>query len=120
MFSKDVGNEWAFVDATVIPKQNDVSMQVSQKCSEELSHMFGLEVVLLKTHIEPHVFPGRGDRQSCQSRDTIVSVAIEHNRCIPLGPPSSVAGRDEQKSALVNEHEVGTKFCAPFFLLKAT
>lgn len=58
---EDLINERTFVDLAVIPEQNDVSVQVIQKASEELRDMWGFEVFLLEAHIKPHMLPDRRD-----------------------------------------------------------
>lgn len=56
----------SLVNLTIVPKKDDLPSQMAQHDSEKRGNMNGVEIVLLKTHVQTHVLWGCGNGQSGQ------------------------------------------------------
>ena len=97
------------VNPALVPQQDDVSGQMAQKRPQKPGHVGGLEVILLEPDVQPHAASARRDAERRQRRDAIVFVAVaDDGRLSPQSPCPTACG-DEQKPALIQEHQMGAK-----------
>jgi len=107
------------MDIPVIPQENNLAAEAPQQLAKKPSHNHGGEILLLEGEVHPQAFANGRDRKCGQSGYSVVLVTVADNRGPSPGRPRSSPRRDEQKPALVNEDEMGTKF-SRFFLSPAT
>jgi len=53
-------NDRSFMNASIVPNQNDIASQVTEETAEESSYTSRFEVVFLKADVEPHPFSYSG------------------------------------------------------------
>lgn len=105
---------WSFMNLTTIPKKDYGSSNVTEHCPQEFRYMSSLEVVLLETGVNTHVFtPGRyGKGRQCGY--PVVTITVTDNRGLAHRTPGTTSCRNKQESALIQKCEVGAKFYSFF------
>jgi len=103
-----------FVNLTTIPQEDYGSSDVTEHCPQEFRYMANLEVVLLETGVNTHVFtPGRyGEGRQC--RYAVMAITVTDNRGLAHRTPGTTPCRNKQESALIQKGEVGAKFYSFF------
>jgi hypothetical protein len=56
MLSSEFRNNRAFMNASIVPNENDIAFQVTEETAEESSYTGSIEVVFLKADVESHAF----------------------------------------------------------------
>jgi hypothetical protein len=103
-----------FVNLPTIPKEDYGSSDVTEHCPQEFRYMSSLEVVLLETGVNTHVFtPGR-DGEGRQCRYAVMAITVTDNRSLAHWTPGTTSRRNKQESALIQKGEVGAKFYSFF------
>jgi len=95
------------MDWAAVPEPVDRSAEVTQEVTEEGLDSKAGEIMGPTPEVECHS-PSRGrHRQATADRQTVVAVAVREARPLALGRPGPAPIRDEQKPALIDEHEMG-------------
>ena len=104
---KQFSDRWTFVDAPLVPKQDDRTAQVAQQLTQELGHVESLEIVLLKTQVKAHVFANRRYGERRQRRDAIMTIAVSNDGRATLRTPGSTTRGNEQEATFIEEDQMG-------------
>ena len=106
------------VNRTTIPQQDDVPAEVTQQQAHEDRYLDMRDVVEVEMRVKAALVTPRADRHCRNRRDAVVAVAVTNDRGVATRCPRAPYGRDEQKAALIKEHQMGVQ-SAGFFLMAA-
>jgi hypothetical protein len=103
-----------------VPEQHDVPADVTQEVLKELDDLRGTYVLVrVELAIQPPASSLGRDRKSRDGRDFCPIARRRENGRLSPRSPCARDRRNKQKSALIKEARVGSKFCG-FFLCEAT
>lgn len=108
------------VDPAPIPQQDHRALEVPQEMSEELSHFFSVDVLVdVESQVQSQPLSLRGDTDCRDGRD--LGPAASHRQPGRLAPGSPGSGNrgNEQKTAFIEENQMGSKLFG-LFLYAAT
>jgi len=106
------------VDGSAIPQQDDRPTKVSQEVLYKPFDIPVSEVMRTKLHVEPNVPVLRRNAEGANGGDPVLLEPVIKMRRLPFGCPCTSHIGDEQKAALIEENQMGAKFCG-FFLCEA-
>lgn len=119
IFAQEYFDDLPFVDSAVVPDQDHVPSEVSQKQSQEFDDLHPRDVLGVKADAKPHALALGRDRDGRNSGNLIAAVAVAQQRGFADGRPGSTDAGDKQEAAFIEEGEMGPKFFG-FFLYAAT
>ena len=120
MAVQELPDEICPVDPTTVPQQNHAAPDVAQKVAQELEHLRGADVfttVEADVESDPLSLWGYCDRRD--GRDLGPAAGGGEVRRVASGSPRSGDGREQKKSRLIQEDQMGSKPCG-LFLYAAT
>ena len=94
----------------VIPQQHDHPRNVSKQMAEKLNHLLCLDILIrmeLQKEIHPSPFGRSADGRD--SGDLSPSSGNADQRCLPFRRPTSHDQRNHEKSAFIEENQMGFK-----------
>ena len=109
----------SFVNAAIVPQQNNRATKTSQKKTEECGDMLRTEVPRLEAKIQSHTFANGRHPEGRQSGNAVVFVVVPHDGRLPLRPPRSPTTGNEKKAAFIKTNQMGPK-SSRLFLYEAT
>ena len=119
MFMKKLPDHGPLVAPAPIPEKNNMATHMFEQLSKKPHHLWGFDVfVAIKLGIKRNPLPFGSDADAGNSRDLGPAAGTAQNRCLPAWSPGSGKARDQQKTAFIEEDQMGTKFFG-FFLYGA-
>lgn len=109
----------ASMNLATIPYQYDWSPLMTYQVFQEIDHIMSFDVVSMHTDIEPKMLSFGRYRKNRNGRNLISAVAVPEQRRTANRCPGTADIRYEQKSAFVQQIQMGTK-SSGFFLYGAT
>lgn len=106
------------VDGTAIPEKEDEAAKVFEHVAEENLHLRSSDVARVKVDEQSHALAFRRNSNCGDGGNSVALVAVSMNRRFARGRPCLSNIGSEQKSALIEECEMGPKFLR-FFLYVA-
>lgn len=97
----------AAVDGAAIPEQVHGAAQVPEQVLEERADVEASEIAGATAEIERQAPPLGRHRHPAADREAVVPVAVPQIRRLPSGRPGPAHVGDEQKTALIDEDEMG-------------
>lgn len=108
--SKESLDEFGSVDGASVPEKNNRAFEVATKMPEELSDLFGPDVLIgIKTCVEPKPFSFWRDCDSGDSRDFCPAPSDNEDWRFSLNRPGSPDIGNKRESALIQEGQAGSK-----------
>ncbi len=98
----------------VVPDDDDLAAYCVKQLGEEVPHLCGSDVLAVQFEVEVYLFFHRAHRYGGDGTHAAVGKPVGERRGGSPGAPGGNARRDEQKSRLVYEDEVGTQPCGVF------
>jgi hypothetical protein len=95
------------MNRAAIPQQVDRAAEVTQEVTEEYLDIETGEVVGSTPEVERHAPALRRHREPAANRQPIVAVPVTDARRLAPGCPGPADIRDEEKPAVIDEHEMG-------------
>ena len=83
--------------------------------AQEQGGLFGLNIILKQLAVEGAMKAPRADRDARDCGDTVVAIAVTQNRCLTDRAPGLPDGWDQEKSAFIDEDDMGRQPCGVFF-----
>jgi len=115
MFTTEVSQGGSLVNGAVVLQNNNMSGKMLEKIAQEPAHFFLPDVFQVQSVVQAEAFALRTDRNRRNHRDTIALLMVANNRSLPTRCPCSANGRDQQKSGLVGEYQIGAQPRSVFF-----
>lgn len=106
------------VDGTAIPEKKDGAAEMLEHIAEEGLHLRSGDIARVKVDEQSHALAFRRDGNCGDGGNPVTLVAVTVNWRLARGRPCLSNIGDEQKSALIEEREMGPKFLR-FFLYVA-
>jgi len=97
-----------------IPQQENRSPKMPEEIFEEGTGIQAREIPRAKIEIKGQTFPFRGHRQSTEDGDSILFVKMIEEGRLAFGRPGSGDIGNKQKSRLIDEDQMGSKFFGVF------
>jgi len=107
------------VDSAAIPEQHNRSAQVAQEVTQEADDLHPGNIGAVETEVKSKPLARWRDGDSRNGRNPLPAVAVSEDRGMADRRPGLAHVRDEEKSAFVEEYEMGPKSLG-FFLTPAT
>ena len=104
---KELAHEPALVDRASVPEEDHLAAQVPQEVPEKPDDLHARDVGGVEVDIQPQAAIGRRRRKGRDGGDPVVPVAVAREGGAAAGRPGLAEVRDEQKSAFVEEREMG-------------
>lgn len=117
--AKEFFDDDALVDGAAVPEQHHLSTQMAEQVLQESDDLHAGDVLAVETEVKPKALARRRYSEGGDCRNPIPPVAVPEDRGLSDRCPGLADVRDEEKSALVEECEMGPK-CSGFFLYSAT
>ncbi len=108
-------NVCSLVDGAIVPDKNNVPAQMAQQIPQKSDDLRARDVMGMETDIKTKMVAARGHGDTADGRDFITPVAVAQDRCAARRSPRFADVRYEQKTAFVQEGNMGLKFSG-FFL----
>lgn len=118
LISNKIPNDNTPMDRAPIPKENDGSAQMLEEASQKSDDLHSCDIVCMATEVKSQTFSGWGYGNAGDDGNPISFVAMLENRSFSDRRPSLADIRDEEKSAFIEEDEMGSKSLR-FFLCEA-
>jgi len=113
----DFSNPFSFVNARVVPDDEDVAAKVVQQVPEEFADLVVSDVFRVASEVQADAPPPGSNGDARNHRDAIMPVAMmNEGRLSARGPCLSHRG-DQEETRLVYEDDVGTQPRSVFFTL---
>lgn|SRR3989338_3459773 len=109
----------AAVNLAAVPQQDDRTWKVTHEVLQECENFQTRDVDGMVFHEEPQVLTLGRDGKCADGGNAIMVLAMTQDRGLPPGSPRFTKVGNEQKSAFVEENQMGAKFSG-FFLNVAT
>lgn len=106
------------MDRASIPKEHNRSAQMLKKVAQKGDDLHSGDIVRMATEVKSQTLFGRGNSNAGDDGNPVSFVAMLENRGFPDRRPSLADVRDEEKSAFIEEDEMGPKSLS-FFLYAA-
>ena len=103
------------VDSTIVPDDDDVAPEMSEKVSKKDADLILLDVLGMQVVVEPKAATARTDRHSGNGRDPIMTVTMPKNRRPASGGPGAAHARNQEEARFIDKDEVGTQPRGVFF-----
>ena len=97
------------VDGATIPEQHNRSAQVAQKVTQEFDDLHPRDVGGMEAEVKSKPLVRWGDSDSGDGRNPLPRVAVFEDGGMADRRPGLAHVRDEEKSAFVEEYEMGPK-----------
>ena len=105
----------AAVNTSVVPDDDDVPPEVTQKVAEKIGNIAAENVLLMKTGVQTKPSALWADRQGGNDRDTVVTIPVMDYRCPSARCPRLAHGRNQQEARLIYEDDVRAQPLGVFF-----
>lgn len=102
------------VDRASVPQKHNGTPEVFQQMSEKAQNIRALEVLGPKMDIERQMSLLGRNRDRADCRYSILSIQMAEEGCLALRRPCPFDVRNEQKSAFIEENEMGATFFGVF------
>jgi len=113
----DFPNRFSFVNAGVVPDQDDVPAEVAQQVPEEFADLVVPDVLRVALEVQADV-PTPGSQGDARDHgDAIMPVAMMNDGRLAARSPGLSHRGDQEKARLVDEDDVGTQPRSVFFTL---
>ena len=109
----------ALVDGAAVPEQYHRPPQMAKQVPQESDDLHAGDVLAVETKVKPKALARGGYREGGDCGNPIPSVAVSEDGGLPDRRPCLTDVRDEEKSAFVEECEMGAK-SSGFFLYSTT
>jgi len=105
-----------FVNLAVVPEQNDMAAQMSEKVAQKGAYFRAADVHPMQLIVEGDPMAFGTYRQGGDQRQLAVPIAVSSDRRLAARRPCAPNGSDQQEARFVNEDEVGPQVQSPFFM----
>ena len=119
VLAQEVLDDDALVDGAAVPEQHRWPPQMTKQVPQESDDLHAGDVLAVETEVKPKALASGGYREGGDCGNAIPPIAVPEYGGLPDRCPGLADVRDEEKSAFVEECEVGTKSFG-FFLYPAT
>ncbi len=103
------------MDCAVVEQNNDMTVDLTQQMAEEHCDLLALDVVFVELAIQRAPEKFRADCDAGDRGDTVMAVAVGHDRRLADGAPRLMHRRDQEKPGFVYKNDVGTQPRGVFF-----
>ncbi len=111
----DFPNRFSFVNAGVVPDDEDVTAKMAQQVPEEFAHLVVPDVLRVALEVQADApTPGRNG-EARDHGDTIMPVAMMNEGGLTARSPGLSHRGDQEEARLVDEDDVGTQPRSVFF-----
>ena len=105
-----------FVNLAVVPEQNDLAAQMSEKVAQESADFRTTDVYPMEVKVEGDPMALGTDRQGGNQRHLAMLIAVSGDRGLSPGRPRAANGSDQQEARFVKEDKVGAQVQSPLFM----
>ncbi len=105
------------VNRSTVPHDDHLTAQVTQQIPEEVVHFIATDIVVMQTKVQSKAFATRTDRQTADDRNTITTVVMVQQGCLPARRPRAPHRRYQHEPGFVDKDEVGAQ-PRGFFLIR--
>ena len=111
----DFSNPFSFVNAGVVPDDEDVPPKVVQQVLEEFANLVVSDVLRVAPEVQADA-PTPGSNGDARNHgDAIMPVAMMNDGCLPARSPGLSHRGNQEEARLVDEDDVGTQPRSVFF-----
>ena len=111
----DFANSFSFVNARVVPHDEDVSTEVAQQIPEEFADLVVPDVLRVASEVQADA-PAPGSHGDARNHgDAIMPVAMMNDGRLPARRPGLSHCGNQEEARLVDEDDVGTQPRSVFF-----
>ncbi len=111
----DFPNRFSFVNAGVVPDDEDVTPKVAQQVPEEFADLVVSDVLRVAKEIQADALTPGSNREARDHRDAIMPVAMMQEGSLTARSPGLSHRGDQEEARLVDEDDVGTQPRSVFF-----
>jgi hypothetical protein len=111
----DLSNPFSFVNARVVPDDEDVPAKMAQQVPEKLTDFVVSDVLRVAPEVQADALPPRSDGDARNHGDAIMPVAMMNERRLSARSPGLSHRGNQEEARLVDEDDVGTQACSVFF-----
>ena len=111
----DLSNSFSFVNARVVPDDEDVPAKVAQQVPEEFADLVVSDVLRMAPEVQADT-PTPGSNGDARNHgDAIMPVAMMNDGCLSARSPGLSHRGNQEEARLVDEDDVGTQPRSVFF-----
>jgi len=111
----DLSNSFSFVNARVVPDDEDVSTEVAQQVPEEFADLVVSDVLRMTPEVQADA-PTPGSNGDARNHgDAIMPVAMMNDGRLSARSPGLSHRGNQEEARLVDEDDVGTQPCSVVF-----
>ena len=99
----------------IVQQNNQVPVYLVQQMAEKYRYFLALNIVLVELAVQGTMEAFRTDGNTRNSRDPIMGIPMEHDRCLSHRAPGFVDRGNQEESRFVDEDEMGCQPCGVFF-----
>ncbi len=111
----DFPNGFSFVNAGVVPDDEDVPAKVAQQVPEKFADLVVSDVLRVAKEVQADTSTPGSNREARDHRDAIMPVAMMKEGCLTARRPGLSHRGDQEEARLVDEDDVGTQPRSVFF-----
>ncbi len=111
----DFPNRFSFVNAGVVPDDEDVTPKVAQQVPEKFADLVVSNVLRVALEVQADAPAPGSNREARDHRDAIMPVAMMKEGCLTARRPGLSHRGDQEEARLVDEDDVGTQPRSVFF-----
>lgn len=103
------------MNGSAVPENYDGTAQMAEEMANKTTDFLAAYVPEVKLVIKTQAPALRTDRDSGNSRNSVVTIQVTENRRVPPWSPGLVDTGDQQKARFVDKDEVGSQPAGVFF-----
>ena len=111
----DFSNPFSFVNARVVPDEEDVTAKMAQQVPEKLTDFVVSDVLRVAPEVQADALPPRSDGDARNHGDAIMPVAMMNDGGLAARSPGLSHRGNQEEARLVDEDDVGTQPRSVFF-----
>ena len=112
----DFPNPFSFVNARVVPDDEDVPAKVAQQVPEKFADLVVSDVLGVAPEVQADAPTPGSNREARDHREAIMPVAMMKEGCLTARSPGLSHRGDQEEARLVDEDDVGTQPRSVFFI----
>lgn len=109
LLSKESFDLSASVDFSAIPNNEHMSPQMTQQLAQERNYLQSSDIIGMESHVKPQPSASGRNSQDADNRYFVPPVAVPQDRGLANWSPCPTDVGNQQKSALVEKPQMGTK-----------
>jgi len=112
---EEVLHRIAAMDGAVVQQHDQMTTDLTQEMAQERLRLCPLDVVLVEVAVQHAMEAPGADRDAGDRGDTVVTVAVAHDRGLADGTPRLAHGGHQQEAGFVDKDDVGRQPFGVFF-----